>query len=208
MQRRLPVNICWLGHASFVIDEDVVIYVDPYRLEGRSGLKPADIILITHSHFDHCSKKDIDKIRKKDTVIIAPADCKPEIEGQVSALEPGKRKEIKGVSIEAVPAYNIGKEFHPREKGWVGYIMTIKGTRIYHAGDTDLIPEMESIEADIALLPVGGTYTMDAEQAADAAKKIKPMIAIPMHYGSVVGRISDADEFEELCESKVCRLDE
>lgn len=190
-------DIIWLGHASFKIKvKELLIYTDPYNLSHQP---PADIILITHQHYDHCSPEDINKIRKPDTAIAAPGDCAP-ILGDINQALPGKRLEIKGVKIEVVPAYNLNKQFHQKSKGWVGYIIDTPNGRVYHAGDTDNIPEMAGIKADIVLLPVGGTYTMDAKEAHRSVLKIRPRLAIPMHYGAVAGSRRDAEEFKSLCE--------
>lgn len=193
--------IHWLGHDCFKIANDVVIYTDPFNIKKPDK---ADIILITHEHFDHCSPDDIQKIQTKDTVIIAPADCMGKVSGTKKTIKPHETITVKGISIQAVPAYNTNKQFHPKAKGWVGYIITIHNTRIYLAGDTDYIPEMNSLKnIDIALLPVSGTYVMTAEEAAQAAMAIKPKVAIPMHYGSIVGAIADAKKFEKLLKGKV-----
>lgn len=196
-------NIKWFGHASFKIAVEVIIYIDPWKIKGTKG-PDADIILITHPHYDHCSDEDTKLIRREDTTIVAPADCNKELPAKIDAIKPGDKVTIKGVTIEAHPAYNVGKGFHPKASGWVGFIITTgAGQRIYHAGDTDLIPEMDEITANIALLPIGGTYTMDAKDAAEAANKINPEVAIPMHYGSIVGSANDAQRFKELCKCKV-----
>jgi L-ascorbate metabolism protein UlaG (beta-lactamase superfamily) len=187
------VNIEWLGHASFKIRGSKLIYTDPYKIRDT---EKADIILITHEHFDHLSPDDIQKIRGPKTMVIAPADCVAKIGGTVKAIKPGQAINIDEVVIEAVPSYNIGKNFHPKQKNWVGYVIEMSGKRIYQAGDTDVIPEMDNIKADIALLPIGGTYTMTAEEAALACEKIKPTYAIPMHYGSIVGSKQDAERFK------------
>ncbi len=193
-------NISWLGHASFKIGDDRVVYIDPWKL-GRA--EPADIILVTHSHHDHCSPQDVAKLQKEGTVIVTVADCVGEFRGDVRIVKPGDRLEIDEVTIEAVPAYNTDKPNHPKTAGWVGFIIERGGSRIYHAGDTDLIPEMDEIKADIALLPVGGTYTMTAEEAAQAAERISPQVAIPMHYGDTVGSRADAEKFKRLCSCQV-----
>lgn len=189
-------NIKWLGHASFQIKNSKVIYIDPWKLKTDT---PADIILITHGHYDHCSSQDIGKVQKEHTVIVLPVDCASQLSGNIKTIEPGQSLSIEGIAIEAVPAYNIGKAFHPKSNNWVGFIITLDNTKIYHAGDTDLIPEMDAIKADFALLPVGGTYTMDAQEAATCANKIRPKVAIPMHYGSIVGSSTDAQKFKKLC---------
>jgi L-ascorbate metabolism protein UlaG (beta-lactamase superfamily) len=189
-------NITWLGHASFMLKGEKTVYIDPFKIQAG---QPADIILITHGHYDHCSAEDVRKITKKDTVIIGPPDCAC----ATRHLSPGEKLSIGPIVIEAVPAYNLKKDFHPKFNHWVGYIVTIGGKRIYHAGDTDFIPEMRDFkDIDIALLPVGGTYTMTAEEAADAANSFKPKIAVPMHYGKIVGSRSDADMFRQLFKGK------
>ncbi|NOZ63828.1 MAG: MBL fold metallo-hydrolase [Caldiserica bacterium] len=187
----------WLGHASVRIEGDSIIYIDPWKLKGKE-IK-ADIVLITHDHYDHCSLEDIDKVRKTDTKIVAPYSCQDKLKGEIHFVKPGDKLTFRGIEIEVVPAYNIEKRFHPREYEGVGYIVTTKGIRIYHAGDTDYIPEMENIKADIVLLPVGGVYTMDAEEAGKVVSTINPRLAIPIHYGSIVGNLSDAEKFKELC---------
>ncbi|MEA3485598.1 MAG: MBL fold metallo-hydrolase, partial [Candidatus Aerophobetes bacterium] len=170
-------NIKWLGHASFKITDGKIIYIDPWNLKKKGQ---ANIILVTHPHYDHLSIADISKIQGKETVIITTADGAEKLKGNIRRVKPGDSLTIKEIEIEVVPAYNIGKNFHPKEKGWVGFIIKIGGKRIYHSGDTDFIPEMEKLKVDIALLPIGGTYTMNAEEAARAAKAISPEIAIPM----------------------------
>ncbi|MCK4589788.1 MAG: MBL fold metallo-hydrolase [Nanoarchaeota archaeon] len=201
------VQIKWLGHASFkILGEGKVIFIDPYQIDPS---EPADIILVTHAHFDHCSLEDIDKIREKSTVIVAPADCAAKLGNNVKTVAVGETVEIEGIKVTGVPAYNThrfrspGVLFHPKEAGWLGMVLEIGGVKIYHAGDTDKIPEMKSIECDVALLPVGGTYTMDAEEAAEAANLIKPDIAIPMHWGKIVGSEDDAKKFSEKANVEV-----
>jgi len=190
-------KMTWYGHDTFKIASDRVIYFDPFKLEA--GLEPADIILISHDHHDHCSPEDVKKILKKDTIIVTTPDCAKKFSGNVRTIGPGEKMNLGTVQVEAVPAYSIGKEFHPRSKGWVGFIVTVPGgVRVYFAGDTDLIPEMKNIKADIALLPVSGTYVMTAEEAARAAEIIRPQIAVPMHYGSIIGSEEDANKFKSL----------
>ena len=187
----------WLGHASVRIEADRVIYIDPWKLKGREP--KADVILITHDHYDHCSLEDIEKVRKIDSKIVAPYSCQDKLKGEIHFVKAGEKLTFQDIEIEVVPAYNIRKRFHPREYGGVGYIVTVKSIRIYHAGDTDYIPEMKSIKADIVLLPVGGVYTMDAEEAEKVVSAIDPRLVIPIHYGSIVGSLSDAQKLKELC---------
>jgi len=185
-----------LGHACFRIrGNDLTIYIDPFGLKEPDK---ADLVLITHSHHDHCSLKDIEKIKTEDTSIVVPENCP--LGGNVLHMKPGDQISVKGIGIEGVPAYNIDKPFHPREKQNLGYIMTLEGKRIYHAGDTDFIPEMKAIHCDIALLPVSGTYVMNASEAGEAADTIRPsLVAIPMHYGSgIIGTPEDAEAFKRM----------
>ncbi|MGA2192472.1 MAG: MBL fold metallo-hydrolase [Nitrospirota bacterium] len=191
----------WLGHDTFKIEsEGKIVYTDPFRLPD--GLPKADLILITHEHYDHCSPEDVAKIIKKDTVIVAPGDCEGKLSGNVRLVKPGDKISELGIPIEAVRSYNTNKQFHPKSNNWVGYIFTIEGQRIYLAGDTDYIPEMKDYRCDIALIPVSGTYVMTAEEAAKAAADIKPQVAVPMHYGSIVGSESDAEKFVRLYKGK------
>ncbi|MCD6473217.1 MBL fold metallo-hydrolase [Candidatus Aerophobetes bacterium] len=193
-------NISWLGHASFKITNDKVLYIDPWKLKKEDK---ADIILITHPHYDHLSLKDISKIQTEDTIIVIPPDGASKLKGNIKTVRPGDNLTIKGIDIKVVPAYNIKKDYHPKENRWVGFILNMKGTRIYHSGDTDFIPEMKKIKADIALLPIGGTYTMDVAEAVEAVKAINPKVVIPMHYGDIVGSVEDAEKFKKLSPVKV-----
>lgn len=175
--------------------EDLALYIDPWEVTGEV---PADVILITHAHFDHFSKDDIDKIRRTGTKIFAPADVATEIEGDVTVVKPGEGHETGGLRFETVPAYNVVEErldFHPQRNRWVGYVIELDGRTYYHAGDTDHAEELSSVNADVALLPIGGTYTMDAHEAAGMAKAISPQLAVPMHYAHVVGTPGDAEVF-------------
>jgi len=193
-------NIHWLGHDTFRIEGEQVIYTDPFKIKKKGT---ADIILITHEHYDHCSPEDVKKIQGPDTVILSPADCAAKLQGNIKVVKPGDKIEVRGMMIETVPSYNTNKQFHTKDRGWVGYVFTSKGQRIYIAGDTDYIPEMKNIRADIALLPVSGTYVMTADEAAQAALDIKPKVAIPMHYGSIVGTKEDALKFAKKLKGKI-----
>ncbi|HDD35681.1 MAG TPA: MBL fold metallo-hydrolase [Candidatus Desulfofervidus auxilii] len=200
MVKEIIDKIEWLGHDTFRISNDLTIYFDPYQIKAG---KAADIIFVTHPHFDHCSPEDIEKIKKDDTVIVTEKEAAKMLSGKIEVMSPGDESIVKGVEVKAVPAYNIGKTFHPKHKGWLGFIIEIKGVRIYHAGDTDLIPEMKDIKTDIALLPVSGTYVMTAEEAIQAALAIKPQVAIPMHYGAIVGSQADAERFAKGLKEKI-----
>lgn len=197
-------NIHWLGHASLRINTAAaVIYVDPWKLSGDPP--PADLILITHEHHDHCSPEDVAKVRTDDTMVIANPGAAKQLSAPVRVMRAGDELSAKGVQIQAVPAYNVDKQFHPKSAGHVGFVITAEGTSIYVAGDTDVIPEMQDVHADIAILPVSGTYVMTAEQAAEAAGIIQPAIAVPVHYGEIVGSEADAQRFQELaaCEVRI-----
>lgn len=193
-------DIHWLGHDTFKVVGEKVIYTDPFKIKKKDT---ADIVLITHEHYDHCSPEDVKLLQGPNTVIVTTADCAKKLTGRVDTVKAGDKINIEGIEIEAVPSYNTNKKFHPKPNGWVGYIFTVKGQRIYIAGDTDYIPEMKNFKADIALLPVSGTYVMTAEEAVRAALDINPRIAIPMHYGSIVGSKDDANRFAAGLKGKI-----
>jgi L-ascorbate metabolism protein UlaG (beta-lactamase superfamily) len=198
-------NIHWLGHDCFRIDGPPTIYIDPYKLP-EEGLPKADLILITHDHFDHLSLPDLEKIRAKETVIVTVAAAAAKLKGNVKVVKPGDKLTVLNVPLEVVPAYNIGKKYHPKEAGYVGYILTVGGQRIYHAGDTDVIPEMKDFRVDIALLPISGTYVMTAAEAIEAVKSINPEVVIPMHYGTIVGSEKDAKYLAKSVSTEVVIL--
>ena len=199
------LNIKWLGNSGFLIQFDSMnIYIDPIKLTNFN--EKADLVLITHGHHDHFSVEDIKKILKNNTKMIGP----PEILSQSRQVkdgidfkiaEVGKNLNFNEMVISPVHAYNINKPFHSKGDG-VGYILDIDGTTIYHAGDSDIIPEMKEIKCDIALLPVSGKFTMTAEEAARAAEIIHSDLAIPMHYGTLIGTKEDAERFVSLCDGK------
>jgi L-ascorbate metabolism protein UlaG (beta-lactamase superfamily) len=191
-------HIHWLGHSAFRIeDTSTQIYIDPYKLP--ENLPKADIIFITHAHYDHFSIEDIARIKKDNTIIVATKDVTSKIGKGTVTVVPGQNYTVGRLKVMTVPAYNLDKKFHPKGNNWVGYIITLSsGQRIYHAGDTDFIPEMRKVITDIALLPCGGTYTMTAQQAAEAANTFKPKVLIPMHWGEVVGSKADAEEVKKL----------
>lgn len=195
-------QITWLGHDSFRINADgLILYIDPFKLPTHEP--KADLILITHDHQDHCSPADVAKIQKTDTVIVTVPQAAAKLTGQKKLVKPGEELIVKGITIQTVPAYNTNKfrspgvPYHPKDSNYVGFIIKVEGKRIYHAGDSDFIPEMKGLEVDISLLPVSGLYVMTAEEAAEAATAIKPKLAIPMHVGGPVGSLSDAQRFKE-----------
>lgn len=212
------MKIEWLGHSGFVIScgngSDRRIVIDPYNISEKVAESKADVILITHSHYDHCSIKDIERLSKPGTVIVVPADAQSKITKienvRMEVIETGEEIEIGKVRVEALPAYNIGKEFHTKKDGWVGYLIKTSSVVIYHAGDSDKIPEMEKLTGYgkkennfIALLPVSGKFVMNPEEAAEAAALIKADVAIPMHYNAgVAGTKEDAELFVKLCKEK------
>jgi len=206
------LEILRLVHAAFKIKSNKVIYIDPFNLPGDQ--EKGDLVFITHEHFDHFSIEDLKKICDEKTIIVASALCKDGLKDliykEVKFVQPNQEFDIEGIKVETIPAYNInkfrepGKVFHPKGEPRVGYVLEIDGVRIYHAGDTDNIEEMKDLKnIDIALLPVSGTYVMTAEEAADAAQVINPKIAVPMHYGAIVGSIEDAKRFKELLKVQV-----
>lgn len=198
------VEIEWLGHASFkIISGGTVIYIDPYILPKK--IHPADLILITHEHFDHCSEENVRKLIKPEGIVVATEDCVKLFSGlNAKAIRPNQELGISGIKIETIPAYNINKFRSPgvpfHEKGRkVGYIITVGGKRIYHAGDTDFTPEMKNLkDIDVALVPIGGTYTMTKEEAAEAVNTFKPKVVVPMHYNTFDGIHADAEKFAKL----------
>ncbi len=176
-----------------------VIHIDPFQTDGAE--KNADYIFITHDHYDHFSVRDIERTSCERTVLIVPENMLSKARdaerfvNRIVTVTPGKAYDIDGLHFETVPSYNIGKPFHPKNAGWVGYILNIEGERVFAAGDTDATEEAMSVKCDIALVPVGGTYTMNAKQAAKLINIIKPKIAIPVHYGGIVGKQKDGLEF-------------
>lgn len=176
-----------------------VVYFDPFHM--KEAPRDADFILVTHDHFDHFSPEDIDKVAKSATILIVPEKMQKKAEGvrhlvkDIQTVSPGQHRVIQGLEFLTVPSYNLLKPFHPKGAGWVGYILITDGKRIYVAGDTDVTKENKMVKCDIALIPIGGTYTMDAKKAAELINTIQPEIAIPTHYGSVVGNMEDAEVF-------------
>ena len=202
------INLTWLGHDGFKIKNSKIIYIDPYKIKQD---EKADLILITHEHYDHLSLEDLEKISASNTIIIAAEICKGKFSGlnykELKLVKPGDKLKKDNIKIEATYSYNPNKQFHPKKDNRVGYILTINDTRIYHVGDTDLIPEMNNIkDIDIALLPVSGTYVMDVKEAVEAVKIIKPKIAVPMHYGAIIASRKEAEEFKNLA-NKYCKVE-
>jgi len=200
----MSIALQWLGHASFRIShDDKVIYIDPWKI--KDSAHDATLVLVSHSHYDHYSAADIARVSGPDTKLIAAADVTKMQETEEPIL-PGLTIELDGITIQAVAAYNPRKQFHPKENNWVGFIIQLDSKRIYYAGDTDLTEEMKTIgDIDVALLPVGGTYTMNAEDAAEATRYINPKTAIPYHWGDIVGGKKDAEQFAKKapCEVKI-----
>ena len=188
-----------------------IIYIDPFKID--KNYNDADIIFITHDHYDHYSEEDIDRVKKEDTVIIVPEELLTKVlrkgfrQDYIITVLPNQKYMVEGIKFETVPAYNTNKQFHPKENEWVGYIIEIKGIRYYIAGDTDITEENKKVKCDVAFVPVGGTYTMDFKEAANLINEIQPKIAVPIHYGSVVGTKQDAIDFSKLLNPKIeCKI--
>jgi L-ascorbate metabolism protein UlaG (beta-lactamase superfamily) len=189
----------WFRQAAMRYARDgLTLYIDPWGTGPEDA--PADLILITHAHDDHLQPSEIERLSGPDTKVVAPRDVAKELSGDVTAVAPGESHEVAGVRFETVPAYNVAEErldMHPKANAWVGYVIELGRRRYYHAGDTDALTELESLTTDVAMVPIGGTYTMDAREAAGLVRAMRPQLAVPMHYGFVVGSPSDADRFEK-----------
>ena len=200
-------NIEVLYHSSIRINKSKIIYIDPFNI--NDNYKNADIIFITHSHYDHFSEEDIKKVANKNTKIIIPKDLLEKTrkvgfnEEDIIIVEPNENKTVENINFETIPAYNVNKQFHPKENKWLGYIIEIDNIRYYIAGDTDITEENKKVKCDVAFVPVGGTYTMNYEEAAELINEIRPEIAIPIHYGSIVGTKQDAENFIKLLEPTI-----
>jgi len=205
----LVSKLHWLGHDSFRLEGPPIIYFDPWKLRGR--LPTADLVLVSHEHHDHCSPDDVRKVSGPGTVVVASVGAAAKLPG-ARAVRPGDRLTAAGVEIEAVRAYNVNKfrspgvPFHPREADHVGYVVSLGGVRLYFAGDTDHIPEMNEIQCDVALLPVSGKYVMTVEEATEAARTLDPEIVVPMHYGAGIGTARDGEQLMDLYDGKVSLL--
>lgn len=200
-------NIEVLCHSSIRINKEKVIYIDPFKI--NKNYNDADIIFITHDHYDHYSEENIDKVIKEDTTIVIPKDLLKKLlkkginKNAIIVAEPNKEYETQGINFNTIPAYNINKKFHPKENNWLGYIITINNVKYFVAGDTDITDENRKVKCDVAFVPVGGTYTMDFKEAARLINEIKPKIAVPIHYGSIVGTEQDARNFINLLNSEI-----
>lgn len=200
-------NIEVLYHSSIRINKEKTIYIDPFKIDRNYN--DADIVFITHDHYDHYSEEDIDKVINENTTIIIPDELLTKLlrkginKNAIITVEPNKNYMVQGIKFETISAYNTNKTFHPKENGWVGYIIIINGIRYYIAGDTDITEENKQVKCDVAFVPVGGTYTMDFKEAAQLINEIKPKIAIPIHYGSIVGTEQDAIDFIRLLHPEI-----
>ena len=195
-------NVEVLNHSSIRINKEKIIYIDPFKI--NKNYNDADIIFITHDHYDHYSEEDIDKVIGENTTIVIPEELLTKLlkkgihKNAIITVKPNKEYMIQGIKFETIPAYNTNKAFHPKENEWVGYVIEIQGSKYYIAGDTDITEENKKVKCDIAFVPVGGTYTMDFKEAAQLINEIQPKIAAPIHYGSVVGTEQDAINFISL----------
>lgn len=201
-------NLEVLCHSSIKMkNKNIIIYIDPFKIDN--DYNDADFIFITHDHYDHYSEEDINKVVNNDTIIVVPDGLITKLmqiginKDKIIVVEPNKKYSVKGINFETVPAYNINKKFHPKESGWVGYLVNLNNTVYYIAGDTDITEENRKVKCDVALVPVGGTYTMDYKEAASLINEIKPQIAVPIHYGSIVGTKQDAINFTQLLNKSI-----
>ena len=187
----------WYRQSAYLWKGDGInVYIDPW---GVTGDPPADVVFITHAHEDHFNPEDLQKVVRGDTKILAPPDVAQELSGDVTPVAPGESHDVSGIKVQTVPAYNVVEsrlDMHPRSNNWVGYILTLGDTTYYHAGDTDHVPELDSVRADVSFVPIGCTYTMEAQEAAELVKAQSPKLAVPMHYGFVVGTPADAETFK------------
>ena len=200
-------NIEVLCHSSIRFSKGKIIYFDPFKIE--KSYNDADVIFITHDHYDHYSEEDIDKVIKEDTIIVAPEDLETKLlekgfeKENIILVKPNESYTAKGIKFQTIPAYNTNKQFHPKENNWVGYILEIEGVNYYIAGDTDITEENKKVNCDVAFVPVGGTFTMDYKEAAELINEIKPKVAVPIHYGSIVGSKKDGAKFAKLVDSEI-----
>ena len=197
----------WFWQSAYRWKGDgLTVYIDPRKVPSGD---PADVVFITHAHFDHFDMEDIDRVRGDRTRFFAPRDIADELSGDVTPVGPGDSLEVSGIRVQVVPAYNVVEErleMHPKANNWVGYVLTLGDASYYHAGDTDHVPELDEVRADVAFVPIAGTYTMDVPEAAGLVKTIEPKLAVPMHYGFVVGSPSDGQRFAEAAAPVEVRL--
>ena len=200
-------NIEVLCHSSIRFSKKKIIYFDPFKIE--ENYNDADVIFITHDHYDHYSEEDIDKVVKEDTIIVVPEDLKTKLlkkgwkEENIITVRPNESYTVKNIEFKTIPAYNVNKQFHPKENAWVGYLLEIEGVTYYIAGDTDITEENKKVKCDVAFVPVGGTYTMDYTEASELINEIKPKVAVPTHYGSIVGSKKEGDKFLKLANPEI-----
>lgn len=200
-------NVEVLCHSSIRFSKGNTIYFDPFKIE--TNYNDADVIFITHDHYDHYSEEDIGKIVKEDTVIVIPEDLKTKVlkkgwkEENIITVIPNKSYTVKNIEFQTVPAYNVNKQFHPKENNWVGYLVNMEGITYYISGDTDITKENKKVKCDVAFVPVGGTYTMDYKEAAELINEIKPKVAVPTHYGSIIGSKKDGAKFAKLVDADI-----
>lgn len=201
-------NIEVLTHSSIRFNRKVVIYFDPYKIE--KNYNDADVIFITHSHYDHYSEEDIKKVIKDNTIIVAPFDLGKDSEFKkrnMLLVKPNKSYNVRGLDFKTIPAYNTNKNFHPKYNNWVGYVINVDNTTYYIAGDTDTTPDNKTVKCDVAFVPIGGTYTMDYKEAAEFVNEIKPKIAVPTHYGLICGAKEDGENFAKLLNKNIdCKV--
>ena len=198
-------NVKVLYHASIVLYDN--IYIDPYKIENETH--NAKYLFITHSHYDHFSIEDIKKVRNEDTIFFVTPDCKEKLleigvdEKRIVTVAPDEMYRFNKIEMQVIPAYNVNKEYHKKEYGWVGYLIKINGVTYYITGDTDVNEDIQNIKCDVLFVPIGGTYTMDYKEAADYTNSIKPKYVIPIHYGTIVGKKEDGIEFAKLLDTKI-----
>ena len=204
-------NIEVLCHSSIKINKEIIIYFDPFKI-GKN-YNDADIIFITHDHYDHYSEEDIDKVIKNNTIIVSPVDLLEKLlnkglkKENIISVKPYEDYNIKNLKFSTIPAYNTNKQFHPRKNNWVGYLIELEGITYYIAGDTDITEDNKKIKCDVAFVPIGGTFTMNYQEASELINTIKPKIVIPTHYGSIVGTKEDAINFSKLINPKIeCKI--
>ncbi len=204
-------NIEVLCHSSIKINKEIIIYFDPFKIE--KNYNDADIIFITHDHYDHYSEEDIDKVIKNNTIIVSPVDLLEKLlnkglkKENIISVKPYEDYNIRNLKFSTIPAYNTNKQFHPRKNNWVGYLIELEGITYYIAGDTDITEDNKKIKCDVAFVPIGGTFTMNYQEASELINTIKPKIVVPIHYGSIVGNKEDATNFSKLINPKIeCKI--